>query len=670
MNVGNILKTRLLAIGLLCVAVVVPVSVSAQKQPKEPKEQKKQTEQTVSKQEKEPKTVKEPKEKEPKKQAEPTEKEPKPEKEKAAKKEKSKNQQTVETTLISADEVPDAVSKAYKKRYASATDPVWNFYKDKQLYTVSCIYKNIPTEISYTEEGVWTEILEDFPIGKLSPACMKTINTHYQDYKLNSVKKQVTSTKNDLFIVSIFEKQNIKKKLETTVYLDLSGKYIRSDAPTIAEESEQSAKKEKSKNQAPVENTLISSDKLPAAILKAYKKRYASATDPVWNFYKDKQLYTVSCVYKNIPTDISYKEDGVWVETLEVHSLDKLSTACIKTINMYYQDYKLNSVKKQLTGTKDDAFIVGIFESHNVKKKLETKIYLELSGGYIRAEDPVEEEQIPTQTEQSDKKQVKEDKKIDKGFSKDAKLDEKSTKLTGSELPSSIQRWVKTNYPEYLYRDISYGEDDEFEDEGNLYKIFIQRSGINQPYATVWFTRNGDFLKLEDNFKDETATETSSGTSGSRTSGKSPKENEKNTAKEEEYEVEEERLFEIEESEVKSELVTAFKTKYPRAKDVSWTESESGNWTISFTDQSGKNTAKFTSKSEWVETKTLLPDINKIPSAIRNYIVKNHPKKQIMQGWTVRSAEETKPYYIVELYTKKGKETEYLEFLQNGKLKE
>jgi len=117
--------------------------------------------------------------------------------------------------------------------------------------------------------------------------------------------------------------------------------------------------------------------------------------------------------------------------------------------------------------------------------------------------------------------------------------------------------------------------------------------------------------------------------------------------------------------------MAAFKEKYPRAKDVLWSENEEGDAIAEFTDTYGQNTANFSGKSnEWLQTKTLLPDVSKIPSAIRNYIDKNHPKKQIVQGWSVRLPDTTKPYFIVELFNKKGKETEYLEFLQNGKLKE
>ena len=51
----------------------------------------------------------------------------------------------------------------------------------------------------------------------------------------------------------------------------------------------------------------------------------------------------------------------------------------------------------------------------------------------------------------------------------------------------------------YAFKDIEHGRRlFALEEEGNIYRIVIQRNGINQPYATVWFTRDGEFLQLID----------------------------------------------------------------------------------------------------------------------------------------------------------------------------
>jgi hypothetical protein len=402
------------------------------------------------------------------------------------------------------------------------------------------------------------------------------------------------------------------------------------------------AQKGKSKEQKVIDTTLVAEENLPVEVLKSFKKRYATATDAVWRFYKDEgQIYKVNCIYRNIPSMASYTKDGTWKETMEEWEIDRLPSACIKSIDIYYQGYQINAVKRQSTENKDnDMFIVSIFEKQNIKKKLETTVYLDRSGKYIRAEEPLETDVKETGNDKIDKKQAKEEEKFNKEFEKSSKVDARSVKLTEDELPSSIQRWVAVNYPEYIYKDISYEEYDEFEKEGEIYQIIIQRNGINQPHATAWFTRDGNFLKLEDDFKKE--------------------------------EVQEETQIVVPEvkREVKPEIITAFETKYPRAKNSSWEENEDRDWEVSYTDQYGQNTATFSDKSNsWLHTKTLVSDINRIPSAIRTYIDKNYPKEQIKQGWSVKTS-DTKPYYTVELYSKKTKESQHIDFWVNGKLKE
>ncbi|MDR1459259.1 MAG: hypothetical protein LBI60_03495 [Bacteroidales bacterium] len=402
------------------------------------------------------------------------------------------------------------------------------------------------------------------------------------------------------------------------------------------------AQKGKTKEQKTVDTTLVAEENLPEEVLKSHKKRYATATDAVWRFYKEEGggIYRVNCTYRNMPSVVSYTKEGNWIETMEEWETDRLSSACIKSIDIYYQGYQINSVKRQSTENKNnDMFIVSIFEKQNIKKKLETIVYLDKSGKYIRAEEPLDTDMDDAEKNKVDKKQAKEDKKLEREFEKSRQLSAGMLKLSEDELPASIQNWVRVNYPEYLYKDIAYEEYDEFEKEGEIYQIVIQRNGINQPHATVWFTRDGDFLKLEDEFKKE------------------------------EVQEETQTVVEKVKREVKPETVTVFETKYPRAKNTSWQENEDGDWEVSYTDQYGENTATFSDKSNtWTSTKTLVADINRIPSAIRVSIEKNYPKEEIKQGWSVKTP-DTKPYYTVELYSKKIKESQYIDFWTNGKIK-
>ncbi|MDR1878382.1 MAG: hypothetical protein LBQ64_02325, partial [Bacteroidales bacterium] len=375
------------------------------------------------------------------------------------------------------------------------------------------------------------------------------------------------------------------------------------------------AQKGKSKNQPVADTNIVLEEALPEEVLKAFKKKYATAEEPIWHYYKEKSLYRVDCIARSIPTSVSFTETGVWVEAFEEWETDRLPSVCKKSIDLFYQDYQVNSVRKQLTDDKNDVFIVGIFEKQNVRKKLETKVYLDKSGKYIRSEehDVANSGEL---SEEIDKKQLKEEKKFQKEFEKGLQMNDAPVKFSEDELPMSVRRWVVANYPDYVFKEISYDEFDEFEQEGSVYRILIQRNGINQPYATAWFTRNGDFLKVEDEFKKEEET---------------PEIDRAETTQTQPTPVEKPK------PQVNQAIADTFAVKYPRAKNVLWQEDEDGNWVASYTDQYGENEVVFSVRSgEWMYTKTLLPDVNKIPSAIRTHLEKNYPKAQLTKGWSVK----------------------------------
>ena len=207
---------------------------------------------------------------------------------------------------------------------------------------------------------------------------------------------------------------------------------------------------------------------------------------------------------------------------------------------------------------------------------------------------------------------------------------------------------MRINYPEYLYKSIDFEEFDGLEQHGHVYQIVIQRSGINQPFATAWFTRNGDFLRLEDTFK-EVVEEVSLQATATETTA-----------------VQETKIV----REVPQNVVDSFNVKFPTAKDISWEENENGDWDVSYSNRYGENITTYTDVSgEWIQTKTFIADPTKIPSAIRNAIARDYPKEIIIQGWLIKSFGQ-KNYYIVETYLKKTKETQHLEYWQTGKPKE
>ena len=431
---------------------------------------------------------------------------------------------------------------------------------------------------------------------------------------------------------------------------------------------------QKGKVSKAVDSTIVSQEKIPAEVAKSFKKRFASATDVVWRLIDGN--YVAECVAKNIPTEAVFQKDGVWLSTTEELVPSSIPSPCMKSINAYYPKCTLNSYKRKTENNKEITVIVGMYEAHNVKKKLETIVVLDKAGIILRSIEPDESAESVAASEDeniSDKKKAKLDAKTKKEMEKDEKLENNPIKISEGDLPYDLLRWISLRYPDYIYKEVLYLEDLDFEDEGNVYRIKIQRSGVGQSatYATLWFTRDGYFLKVDDPFHTEEELQKIA----QNTIDAEKLRDEKTSKSKDNAKAEEEKKPRItmatDLDDVPEEYTLAMKRKYPKVKEVAWGEDESGNWIAFYTNQAGKNEVFFTETDsvKWLETKIPIADLNKIPFAIRSAVEKDFPKQvSIKQAWNVKSS-AVKPYLIIELYDKKERSTEEVEFWQTGKYK-
>ncbi|MBO4738588.1 MAG: PepSY-like domain-containing protein [Bacteroidales bacterium] len=395
------------------------------------------------------------------------------------------------------------------------------------------------------------------------------------------------------------------------------------------------AKKTGKKGSAQTDPTLISEDKLPEAVLKSFKKRYSTAINPQWHHSETDTTYVVNCEVRNAATEIIFGQSGWFVASSEEVAPDKLLSACYKTLDMYCEKYKTISAYKITRADKENHFLVNVLQQKDTKSQKITKVYLDKSGRLIRIEEP---DNSSNEEDEENAVLSKEEKKMNKAYEQDRRMDIYPVKISSGELPGSIQRWVDKNYPDYVYKKIDYKEVEKFEKEGRIYEILVQRGGINQPYATIWFTRDGNFLKLEDKFKEE--------------------------AKKEEP-----APVEAPKPQVTEAIKQAFAEKYPTVASVEWQLSEDETWIGVYTDKYGKNFAEYSSQASWIRTRTQL-DYTKVPGAVRTAAEASCPKCEIKAAYKVLDPDVTKPYYTIVLYNKKAKSSQEINLLQTGKPKE
>ena len=379
---------------------------------------------------------------------------------------------------------------------------------------------------------------------------------------------------------------------------------------------------------------LISEDKVPAQVMKTFKKRMMNASDVKWSYKPGDSIYSVKCVVRDQQTLGRFTDRGKWVSTRTSLEKERVPSAVYKTINQFYPSYKFVSAGKELRADKQDFFAVEIVEKANAKSGDITTLYLDKSARIKYIEEPDFRSANPESDLSAEDE--KDDKKLEKEFAKDQKLDIFPVKsISPDEIPNAIHKWTTTYYPEYVYKNIRYEEDDDFEKEGNIYIILIQRPGVGQPYATVYFTRTGEFLKLVDEFRSE-------------------------------EEIEAQMAAHRAPAAVPMNVAAAFKAKVPDALDVKWRQDADENWIASYTDK--KEQHKETAYSEdafWLFTRTEMP-LSKVPTSIRNHVGQNFAHTEIKNCWSVTDP-QTKLYYTVNLYNKKTKLEFEMPFSQSGK---
>lgn len=416
---------------------------------------------------------------------------------------------------------------------------------------------------------------------------------------------------------------NLKVMLSTLccVCLLVSGVYAQKGS------DDQKKKVAKKASAMQVDPTLISVDKLPAAVAKTFKKRFSSATDVQWHNSGD-TIYTANYIMKEMPTESDFGVSGYWISTTESIDPEGMLSACYKTIALYYPNYHMRAAYKISRSDKNNQFLALITDGKQPKTAPAIKIYLDKSGRLLKITEPAEN---VSSEEYVDKKEQKEEAKLKKEFESDRRLDIYPAKISGDELPNGVQKWIDKNYPDYLVKKVDYITEEEFESEGNIYKIIIQRNGINQPYATVWFTRDGEFLKLSDEFREVELV-----------ADNAPKPV----------------------REVGENIKAAFAAQYPE-ESAQWEESDNGDWVAVFTNKYGKNMAYYDYQAHWQYTRTVT-DYAKVPYSVRTAVEAAFPKCEVTQAYKV-SAPEVKPYYTLQVYVKKDKSTHEVDYMQNGK---
>jgi hypothetical protein len=189
-------------------------------------------------------------------------------------------------SAISQTEVPPAVVTALTKKVQRPEDLNW--YKIDTFYVAKCIAKMQKNDIYFTSQGVWEKTLINLPEESVTGNIQKHLDAFYRGWKFKQATKELHADKQDITIVEIYEKENWKSKMFTTVIFDKTGKLIRSIDPTYSLDGRNNVAKEDNdlneyyaKMDMSIDNN--NTDKIPPEIINAFKAKYPRITNAQWS---------------------------------------------------------------------------------------------------------------------------------------------------------------------------------------------------------------------------------------------------------------------------------------------------------------------------------------------------------------------------------------------------
>jgi hypothetical protein len=549
---------------------------------------------------------------------------------------------------IKNSDVPDVVQETLLREHPMAKVREWSI--EDKLYVATVTEDGMRGKIFIKTDGEWELSKFDTPARELPAKISDYVKNNYPNFNVTESSFAMNPTDRTFYYLEV-RRTGIGAGLPSKLKFNTNGDLLNREDPegfTIQETAtekeverrERVAKNPETKEKKEKEvvkkepDYIINETQVPAAIMKNYAKRFRGASNPVWKHKEGDTTYTVECVFRELKNRVMFHENGALIETRSEMPDKSIFGAVAKFLNENYKGYKYVYGEKIVRTDKNNGYETRIIERKYAKQKLETRIIFDKAGRILKS--------FPPEYEAESKQIDNRDKRFAKEFEKDIENSVdgaermKNTEINIRELPSPIHTYIKANYPNYTTKNAYFIED---ADLGNAYQVRVQMDGINQPFVELYFDSFGKFLRSEDD------------------QGKEVVAQPEIPATELVYEVT-----------VPEAVKTAFAGKFPKATNTTWDE-VNDDFEATYDDKKGKQKALFAADGNWLSSSNEINTAN-VPTAIQDYIKKNHGKRtEITKAWLVKKNDK-KTYYKVEIIDKKTNIDDVLEFTQTGKLVE
>ena len=186
---------------------------------------------------------------------------------------------------VDPNSVPANVKTALSKKVQRPEELHW--FKLDTFYIANFIAREQKNEVFITKSGLWEKTYTVLPEVSVSGNMLKHLQTYYKGYRFKNAIKETRADKKDVTMVEIYEKNNYKQKLVTTLFFDKTGKLIRTVDPDYevggqAKESAEDESLEKYYEKMNMSNKADDNTNIPKDVLSAFKAKYPHVTGVTW----------------------------------------------------------------------------------------------------------------------------------------------------------------------------------------------------------------------------------------------------------------------------------------------------------------------------------------------------------------------------------------------------
>lgn len=384
-------------------------------------------------------------------------------------------------TSIDASELPNYVSKNFKKKYPRAQEIEW--FQDEDIYFANFWLEEEYTTAKYKENGDLKIAITEKYYKDLVPQITDYIKDNYGFLKIDSAFYIEKGEKEKFYKIRLFEKIKDTEPEDypvTFLFFTSAGQFYK----VTGAEAKIASADDKNTNSTKV---ILEKD-VPELVLKDFNRKYSRAQEVVWlkdgdKYISNYYLYDEKC--KNI-----YKKDGTLEKVIKEVFYNDLRPNIHDYMNEHYKYLKIDSCFLVEEGRKNRYYrIVGYEKVRGVDPEdyPVTEIQFTSIGQFLTAilPDPIDNDN---------------DEYIDEDFKEEVEEEMQEgtfensgdQNITKKELPSTALEYLALNFDyDWRYDVVQIRETEEW---GQVYYVKMKLEG-NKDYVEHYFDIKGKLLK-------------------------------------------------------------------------------------------------------------------------------------------------------------------------------